>query len=156
MDAVDQLCGEAESIDAALATPMPDPPENLAGLCGHMTINMRFPGSRCACVAVSDSAGTWFRGVTVLGETGCLRISDDGFEWIAPDGELLDSHESEERTTPGLLIGMQIARVLEGRDANEPPPDHARLLSLCEAARLSARTGQGEAPRKLLRMLSRP
>lgn len=159
MDLIESLCGEAEMMDAALVSPIAGVPETLALLRGHMTMNLRFSGSRCACVAVSDHAGSWFRGVTVLGEQGCLRISDDGFEWIGLDGAIVDSHKplpGEARCDPGTLAASHIVRIMEQRDTSEPRVDHARLLAICEAARLSCRTGQGEAPRKLLQMLSRP
>jgi predicted dehydrogenase len=155
MDLVFTLCGVVETMDAALATPLARVPDLLAGLHGHLTLNMRFPGHYCACVAVSDRAGAWFRGVTVLGDGGCLRINDGGFDWLAPDGRLLDSHHEERNLTAGELIGEQIKRMLGGLDTNEVPPDNARLLALCEAARLSCRTGQGEAPRKMFEMMKR-
>ena len=45
--------------------------------------------------------------------------------------------------------------MLAGIDAADPPPDTARLLALCEAARLSARTGGPETPEKVIEMLRR-
>ena len=156
IDLLDALCGDVEMMDAALAGPLSAPPESLSGLRGHLTLNMRFSGNCCACVALSDCAGSWFRGVTVLAEAGCLRIDDQGFEWISPDGEIIDSHREKKRATPGELIAVHAMRVLENVQATEPPPDHAKLLAVCEATRLSCRTGQGETPRKMLEMLSRP
>ncbi len=154
VDVVESLCGVPEIIDAALVSRMSGVAEHLADLHGHMTINLRFPENRCACVAVSDQAGTWFRGVTVLGDGGCLRISDDGFEWIAESGEVLDSHESTSHISPGQLIAHQLVRMLEHRGETDAPPDASKLLAICEAARLSCRTGEGETPRKVLKMLS--
>ena len=46
------------------------------------------------------------RGVTVLGDAGCLRISDGGFEWSAADGRVIDHHREDEKQSPGELIGM--------------------------------------------------
>lgn len=157
VDVIESLCGEPEVIDAALVSPMPGGSnivEDLAGLHGHMTINMRFSENRCACVAASDLAGTWFRGVTVLGDDGCLRISDDGFEWIAQDGQVLESHDAAQPSSPGSLIAEYMLRALDRLDVTDAPPDAARLLAICEAARLSCRTGEGESPRKMLKMLS--
>lgn len=153
VDVVESLCGVPEVIDAALVSQMPGVAENLADVHGHMTINMRFPENRCACVAVSDRAGTWFRGVTVLSDRGCLRISDDGFEWISETGEIVDSHDAGEPSTPGSLISNQIVRILEHLDDTDTPPDAMKLLAICEAARLSCRTGEGETPRKVMKML---
>lgn len=156
MDVVVALCGTPETVDAGLAVPGADKPETLAGLTGHMTVNLRFADDRCACIAISDRAGAWFRGVTVLGEGGCLRISDGGFEWRSVAGEVIDSHEEVEPLSAGALCGLHIQRLIEQRDACEVPADTRSLLGLCEAARLSSRTGEGEEPRKVMHMLSRP
>ena len=156
IDLLEVLCGDVEMMDAALAGPLSAPPDSLSGLHGHLTLNMRYSGNCCSCVALSNCAGSWFRGVTVLGEAGCLRIDDQGFEWVAPDGEIIDSDRQKKRATPGELIAVHTIRLLENLQTTEPPPVHAKLLAVCEATRLSCRTGQGEAPRKMLEMLSRP
>jgi hypothetical protein len=156
MDLVEDLCGPVEELNAALWRPLGRVPETLAGLGGHLTVNVRFQDNRCAAAAVSDRAGCWFRQVTVLGEGGCLRIDDGGFEWTSPDGRTLDSHRKRGRLGPGELVALEARRLLEGADAAEPPPDGGHLLALCEAVRLSARTGASEAPRKVIEMLKRP
>ncbi len=158
MDIIRSLCGEPEQIDAALAGPvpgLPGVPESLRGLHGSITVNMRFSQNRCACIAVSDQAGAWFRGVTVLGERGCLRIHDDGFEWIDEDGARVDSSLASQPLTYADLVADQLVRLLQRRDPGELPLEHGRLLALCETARLSCRTGQSETPRKMLELLSR-
>lgn len=155
IDMIDTLCGDAELIDASLAGPLGAIPESLAGLHGHMTLNMRFSNNCCLCVALSDCAGLWFRGVTILAEGGCLRLDDAGFEWTSQDGDILDSHREKKALNPGQLIAIDTMRIIEKQSAAEPPPDNAKLLAVCEAARLSCRTGQGEAPRRMLEMLSR-
>lgn len=156
MDIVQSLCGDAEQLDAALASPvpgLPGVPESLAALRGSITINMRFPQNRCACVAVSDQAGAWFRGVTVLGEGGCLRIHDDGFDWGDADGHKVDSHLSRQSLEYVDLVADQLLRLVERRDLSDLPIDSPRLLALCEAARVSCRTGQSETPRKMLELI---
>ena len=156
MDLAQTLCGSIEMLDAALCGEMSGVPETLGGLHGHLTLNMRFSDNRCACAAVSDQAGGWFRAITLLGEGGCVRIEDDGFNWTAPDGHTIDSHREPQLLSPGELVAMQVRRLLDHLDATDPPPDEAGILTLCEAARLSCRTGQGEVPRKMLEMLRRP
>lgn len=153
VEVIDALCGEPEIIDAALVSPTPGVAETLVDLHGHMTINMRFPENRCACVAVSDRAGAWFRGVTILGDGGCLRINDDGFDWTATDGTHVDAHQHMESSSPGTLIAAQCVRMLNQQDTIDAP-EPAKLLAVCEAARLSCRTGEGETPRKIMQMLS--
>ena len=122
-----------------------------------MTLNVRFARGCCACVAASAGAGAWFRRVTICGPGGRLRIGDLDHEWMGADGETIEPATPKDAATAGARIGEQMIRVLEDLDAgSDPPPDTARLLALCEAARLSCRTGQGETPQKLLEMLSRP
>ena len=91
-----------------------------------------------------------------MAEGGCLRLDDAGFEWTSQDGDILDSHREKKTLNPGQLIAIQTMRLLDKQSTSEPPPDNAKLLAVCEAARLSCRTGQGEAPRRMLEMLSRP
>jgi len=156
MDVVNTLCGPAETVNAAMAGPLAETPEQLTSLRGHMTVNLRFNANRCGCIALSDHAGTWFRGVTVLGDRGHLRISDAGFEWIGVDGRLIDRHA--EPTSPGLpmLIADEMTRLLADNRPADPPLDHVMLMAHCEAARLSSRTGEDEAPAKLVLVMSRP
>lgn len=152
---IDSSCGDAEIIDASLAGPLGTTPETLAGLHGHMTLNLRFSNNCCACVALSDCAGSWFRGVTIMAEGGCIRIDDAGFEWTSSMGEILDSHREKKALTPGELTALHSMHLIDSKNTAEPPPDNAKLLAVCEAARLSCRTGQGEVPRRMLEMLSR-
>ncbi len=156
MDVVTRRCGEADTIDAALVSPTGDTPETLGDLTGHMTVNLRFPENRSASITISDRAGRWFRGITMLGPGGCLRVDEGQFEWIGPDGVTVDSHaETEAPTGLGGIIATQLRRAVERRDATEPPADHARLMAACEAARVSSRTGEWESPRSVMRMFSR-
>ncbi len=162
MDLLDTLCGQAEVIDATLVSSpgdrgdSGDVPESLRGLHGHMSINVRFGRRRCAAITISDAAGCWFRGLTIVGNAGTLRITDSSCQWISPGGEILDAHDEDQACTPGGLIGLHARRILDKLDAHEPPPDNARLLALCEAARLSCRTGQGESPHRMMEMLRHP
>ncbi len=160
MDVLDVLGTDVKSMDAALTSPFwgsaGSVPETLNGLHGHITINIRFADKRCGCVAASDRGSTWHRSITLLGDGGCMTIDDMGFAWHAPDGKLLDEHREAQSATPGLLIGQQINRLLQQREAPDLPPDHAQLIALCEAARLSCRTGEGETPTKVLEMMQRP
>jgi hypothetical protein len=156
MDLAQALCGPIKELGAALWRPRAGVPETLAGLAGHLTVNVRFADNRCVAAAVSDLAGRWFRQVTVWGEGGRLSIDDESFEWVSPEGRVIDSHREEGRLGPGDLVAIHARRLLEGADAADLPPDGARLLAVCEAARLSARTGADEAPRKVLEMMKRP
>ncbi len=156
MDLAEAIGGTIEQLHAALWRPLGGVPETLPSLTGTLTINLRYRDNRCASLCVSDAAGGWLRRLVVVGVGGSLRIDDGGFEWIAPDGRTLDAHHEERTPTPGELVARQVRRLLEGRAAISPPPDTARLLALCEAARISARTGSPETPDKVIEMLRRP
>jgi len=158
MDLLASLAGEIESIDAALAGPRSAVPESPESLHGWLTANIRFTEECCAAIAVSDTAGSWFRRATILGKRGRLHITDASFQWINEEGEPLDTGGIDHDLSPGELIGMQITRLLDNLETPTAaaPPDTARLLGLCEAARLSCRTGQSETPHRLLQMLRKP
>lgn len=156
MDLLHALCGPIESINASLAGPLQQTPDGLAALRGHMCLNVRFKPNRCACVAVSDQAGSWFRGLTILGDGGCLRINDQGHEWIDPSGRVIDQQQSHAPPTFADLICAEVKTLCHDRERAEPPDDTVLLLALCEAARLSCLTAQCEAPERLMEMMSRP
>lgn len=155
MDVIQSLCGEVESVNAALAGPLSETPEHAWDLTGHLTINCRCKSNRCAAAVLSDRTGAWSSDITLPGDGACLRITSGGFEWIGADGKLVDRHSEGGNLTPGQLIGMQIARLMDDRDAVVTPPDNVALLALCEAARLSCLTRQDESPEKLVEMMSR-
>ncbi len=156
MDLAEAIGGTVEQVHAALWRPIGVVPETLRSLTGTLTINLRFRDNRCASLCVSDCAGAWLRRVVLVGAGGCLRIDDGGFEWIAPDGRTIDAHREKQTPSPGELVARQVRRLLEGRAGINQPPDTARLLAVCEAARLSARTGSPETPEKVIEMLKRP
>ena len=156
MDLAEALCGRIEQVHAALWRPLGGVPETLDGLTGTLTANLRFRFNHCAAVTVSDCAGAWLRRIVLLGTKGCLHIDDGGFQWIAPDGRQVDTHREKRALSPGQLVADQVRRMLTAQPGTDPPPDTARLLALCEAARLSARTGGPETPDKVIEMLRRP
>lgn len=170
MHLVHELMGVPESIDAAVvtvtATPgvHPAPAETIGNLRGDLTANLRFASGRSATLSLSDRDGRWFRGGTILADNACVRFTEQGFEITDHQGTLID--ESPPKPKPGsrkkapvledpsavLAISQQVSRLLDPRI---PPPerfDGAVVLAMCEAAILSARTGQGESPATILRM----
>ena len=176
MDVVVTLCGDPDLIHAALGGPRPVITEDVALLRGHLAAALRFPDGRCASIAVSDAACAWSRRATVLGDQGTLVVTDldsavqthaaAGAEASAgaePSAGADTTSGAATSTTPlgathgtadpAALVAAQIIRLAEGVDHADPLPDHARLLTLCEAARLSCLTGQGEAPQDVRRML---
>lgn len=166
MELIFTLLGEPESIDAANAGPVSAsgvhlaPGESLRDLRGDLTANVRFGGARSASLSLSDSAGRWFRGATLVAQHGSLRMDDKSFEVIAPDGRTVD--RSRTRLSSGATddppaasaIAEQVSQLLDLRAPRLPPlagRGHAAVLAMCEAALLSARTGQPESPATFLR-----
>ncbi|MFI4854327.1 MAG: hypothetical protein ACIAQF_05030, partial [Phycisphaerales bacterium JB065] len=96
MAIVHALLGLPDRIDAAVVTGVTgsgvyqEPATSIRKLRGDLTANIRFAGGRAASLALSDRAGAWARGVTVLGEQGCLRVNDAELELTGINGELLD------------------------------------------------------------------
>lgn len=160
------LLGEPETIEAAYVSSATGravhalPGESLRDLAGDLSATMRFADGRAACLAASDRAGRWNRAATLVGPGGRLRIADDTFEWIGPSGEALDQSPKRRRgglpakTPPAVAaMAMGLFRVLEP-PADEPPaPEPAAILAVAQAALLSCRTGQGESPSTIRRMV---
>lgn len=164
MDLVLAIVGEPETIDAANAGPASPggvhlaPGERLRDLRGDITANIRFASGRAASLMLSDSAGRWFRGVTLLGQHGAVRIDDKSFELIDASGQTVDRSRSRissgAHDDPGAAeaVAEQVSAMLDPRAARAAPTPALAALSMCEAALLSARTGQPESPSTILRM----
>jgi predicted dehydrogenase len=167
LDLVHWLLGEPEAIDAAYVSPShgngfsPQPAETLRDLHGEITANLRFADGRIAGLIASDHAGRWNRTATLVGPAGRLRVFDDGFEWIGPDGDKVDQSRQRSRgEAPGphavVAIADQLKRLLDPSIPDAGPTDYASILAIGQAALLSARTGQGESPGTIRRMAGNP
>jgi len=163
MLAVHAVLGVPESVDAAVITHQHSagihraPPEALGALRGDLTANLRFAASRSATLALSDRAGRWFRGMTLVGSHGCVRIDDEGFESIDPEGRTIDSssaaRETDAEEDPALrVISREIERTLDPHASRPDQQDMREVLSMCQSAILSARTGEPESPDTILRL----
>jgi hypothetical protein len=168
MQLVHAVMGVPETIDAAVVTLSGAggvhmaPADTLVSLQGELTANLRFNSGRSATLSLSDRCGGWFRGGTIVGEHGCIRFDERGFEHIDPNGAVVDESPPKpkpgtrkkvvEAPSAGLMISDQIARMMDPRAALFEPFDEINVLAMCEAALLSARTGQGESPETILRM----
>lgn len=160
------LLGEPETIDAAYVFPAHGqgvhalPGESLRALHGDLTANLRFADGRAASLVASDQGGRWNRTTTLVGPAGRLRVFDDGFEWIGPDGAKLDQSRPPARqrgAAPEVphavaAIADSLARLLDPGAPDPGPVNHAAILACAQAALLSARTGQGESPATIRRM----
>ena len=112
--------------------------------------------------------------MTLIGEGGRLRVTDDGaggsggagmgtggFVWLSADGQTVDASRparrkrgQEERPDEAFVdaASEQVARLLDQRVPAPAPTDYAAVLAAAGAALLSARTGEAESPRTILRM----
>ncbi|MFG0275032.1 MAG: hypothetical protein ACF8QF_08240, partial [Phycisphaerales bacterium] len=91
IDAMDwalAVLGEPETVDACVHGPRSSagltlaPGESLATLTGELTAHLRFATGASATLTLSDRSGRWFRGVTMHGDAGVLRVVDSGLEWL--------------------------------------------------------------------------
>ena len=113
-----------------------------------------------ASIIASDQGGRWNRTTTLVGPKGRLRIFDDGFEWIGPDGAKVDQSRRATRkrgSDPDVphavaAIADSLSRMLDAGAPDPGPSDHAAILAAGQAALLSARTGQAESPATIKRM----
>lgn len=167
MELLHSVFGEPESIDAAYVGPKhipgvhPLPGETLRDLHGDLTANLRFSTGRAAALAVSNQAGRWNRTTTLIGDGGRLRVYDDGFEWIGPDGKKMDEMRTKARGTKAAghaveALADALSRLSDQAVPDAGPSDLGAVLAMGQAALLSARTGQPESPATVRRMAGVP
>lgn len=165
------LLGVPESIDASVVTRVSvsgvrmAPGETLRDLRGDLTANLRYAGAKAASFSLSDRGGRWFRGVSIVGDAGRLRFDEKCFEHITVEGTTADSSAPPRRRSGSAAVPPELAdvgaaeaiaeaisRALDPHALKAPPLDLAAVLATCDAAILSARTGQPESPATILRM----
>lgn len=175
MSAVERLIGMPDRIDCSVTGGL-GAPESLRGLAGHASAHLRYAGrsgAGCsAAVIVSNRAGGWFRGVTVLGDSGVLRFSDRKLELTSPSGEPLDQSTApphlprrdarpfgdlftdagEEEDEAADLFAAELKRALDPGLGIEVHAGKAEALAMCETALLSARTGAQEDTQTIMDM----
>jgi len=156
VDCLDMLIawlGVPVTIDAALTGPLTEAPDDLRGITGHLAMNIHFADNVAAAVQISDRAAVTRRSMTVIGEDGTLLLDDDRYRLFTADGEQLDATETDRTHHADLaeLIAHQWRHLLTTRPTGKQPDPRA-ILGCCEAAMLSARTGQAESTETLVRM----
>lgn len=170
MHLVHSIMGVPEAIDAAIVTHVAAsglrvaPGESLRRLSGDLTANLRFAGAKAAALSLSDRAGRWFRGVAVVGESGCLRLDETGVERIDQQGRTVErtgpkrlrklADSADDALDPGAMAAITegVRLALDPRGPRPEPIDHRAVLAMCEAALLSGCTGQPESPATVQRM----
>src|SRR5690606_18382430 len=96
------------------------------------------------------------------GDNGRIRFDERSFEHISEQGQTVDSSGGGRRRSAAPDDGIDdpaieavadgIKRMLDPHAPKSPPVDLGAVLAICEAAILSARTGQPESPATILRM----
>ncbi|GJM19733.1 MAG: hypothetical protein DHS20C14_19460 [Phycisphaeraceae bacterium] len=160
LDLVVAMMGEPESVDGALlGSARGAPGDSVRGLAGDLCAVARTPDGRGATLLASDQGGAWSCAATMLGDGGTLRITQRGFVWIAPDGGVLDEHESpdsaDRAATAVRVIADRITRLLDPGAPEQAPDGLPEVLAVAQAVLLSARTGQPESPTTIQRLVAR-
>ncbi len=158
MQALVQLIGVPQSIDAHLTGPLAQPPDDLRGLTGHLTANLRFPIGASAALHASDRSAQWLRRLQAHGQRGELILDDLSYQFFDTDSKPLDNVTlATAPPDPADLIAEQWRRAI---DQPTPPPapgspsDPRTILACCQATLLSCRTAQLESPETFLRFTS--
>ncbi len=157
MDLVRAMMGAPETIEASYVSPSSGRGvHSLAGLSlrdlhGDCTVNLRFSDGRACSMLLSDQAGNGSSTMIAMGEGGHIVVNDLGFCWRDGAGGLVDSYSNETREH-GDLAG-QLIELCSGVGAKHAPIEYASVLSMTHAALLSSRTGQGESPEGIRRLL---
>jgi len=166
IDLAHSLVGETETIDAVHV------PSGVGGLSsrgtertllshhGDLNATLRTSDGRSALIAVSNSAARWNWCVTLLSERGRLRFYDDGFEWLAPDGQKRDEHRDPARTRgspapdhAASVLTDSLCRMLDDALPDPGPLNVSSVLPVAHAAFLSARTSHPENPGTIRSMI---
>ncbi len=148
------LIGVPDQIDATLTGGLVEPPEQLRGLAGHMTVNLHAADRAGAAICVSDRSPVHHRRATVIGRTGLMHLDDHAYALHArAEGEPpLDEREGDAGPTDtAALVAEQLRYFLRGT-AQREPVDRRAVIGCCEAALLSTRTGQSESTDRVLRI----
>ncbi|MFG0258651.1 MAG: hypothetical protein ACF8GE_12185 [Phycisphaerales bacterium JB043] len=157
MDAVLSLSGEPEWVDAMIHAPRHGGFQLQAGnrlttLFGEMTVHVRGIEGVSATVTLSDRGGRWTRSLLALGDAGIMRCEHDRFSWTHADGEAVEDDDADAGRSFARSVHETIQRELDIHSPTWRPVEHHRVLAMCEAALLSARTGQPESPATIMRM----
>lgn len=170
MHLVHAMLGAPDQIDASVVTPGAssgvrfEVGDNLRTLRGELSANLRYAGVKCASLLLSDRGARWSRSATLLGAGGCVRVDESGIERVDAQGVVLErSARTAHPSAPGIFeagmdlgaaeaFGASIERAVDQHAAKIPPFDREAVLAMCEAAILSASTGQPESPATILRM----
>lgn len=162
MDLFRTLMGIPEIIDAAYTGTSSGsalhqlPGQSLRNLHGVITAHMRLPDGRAGIVQISDQTGRTSLSMNILGSDGHISVHDLGFTRYDRSGTVIDSCEVQvdsEIDPSARRLTEQLIQLCSGVAPSRSPVDHASVLAMGHTALLSARTGQGETPETIRRLL---
>lgn len=178
VDAALALIGMPDQVDAALAGPLAEPPDDLRGLVGHMTVNLHGADGSAACLHASNQSPIFRRSLVAVGREATLLLDDQRYQLYAnampddsppggTDGAVeLDTPPQAPANQPleqsgdagavvadyASLIAAQWRHVIaQSADAAGLRVDRQAVVGICQTALLSVRTGQSESTDKLAR-----
>lgn len=164
MDLVRTLVGVPEMIDASFQSGGSAnglhqlPGQSLRDLHGTLTAHMRMGDGRGALVQISDQVGKSGMMMSLLGDDGEIRVWDTGFCRLDTHGLEIDVFELEtgalhSADPSAVRLKEQLIQLCAGVGPIRSPVDHASVLAMGHTVLLSARTGQGETPETIRRLL---
>lgn len=160
MDVVRTLMGVPEIVDACFVAPAKArglhqlPGESLRGLTGDLTAHLRFADGRACVVHLSDQAPTTESDLRIMGAEGTITLDAGGLLWRHPAGEPDRTPlEPPDGDAGEAALAAQLSNLCAGVGPSHAPIDYPAVLSMTHAALLSCRTGQGEAPDTIRRLM---
>lgn len=159
MDTVRTLMGVPETVDACCVSPAKGrglhrlPGESLRDLSGDMTVHLRFSDGRSATAHLSDQSPTAAFDLAVLGSEGTIRLTPEVLAWRHADGALDETPVPGGNSVGEAAVQVQLSNLCAGVGPSHAPIDYPGVLSMAHAALLSCRTGQGEAPDTIRRLM---
>ena len=164
MDLVRTLIGVPEIIDASYqggsyANGLHQlPGQSLRDLHGIMAAHMRMADGRGVLVQISDQVGRSGLMMSIFGCEGEIRLGESGFRRFDVAGNEIDSHtldihDTVDHDPSSVRLTEQLIQLCSGVGPVVSPVDHASVLAMGHTALLSARTGQGETPETIRRLL---
>ena len=120
----------------------------------------RFADGRAASVTAGTEVGRHARMVTLFGASGRLQWIDGRRDWAGADGSIIEREsrgpsEPADFTTELIESIRTQVRVRAGAEPGRASEATIDLLATCEAATLSARTGEPESVDAVRRMIGR-
>lgn len=170
MDLVRTLVGVPQTIDASFQSAHrvgvtngihPLPGQSLRDLEGILAAHLRMPDGRGIVMQVTDQVGLSALRLSILGSEGQIMVKDQGFERFNASGKLIDSCQMTKLNPQydldldpiAIRLSEQLIQLCSGVGPVRAPVDHPSVFAMGHAALLSARTGQGETPSTIRRLL---